>query len=88
MWLNGGSIRVYVATIQGKQLCVAWSDLGDYLTLYSWLGPGYCGLDLLGPELNGRRFTDTIFKCIFFKENVGILIKFSLKIVPQGQIDS
>ena len=35
---------------------------------------------------NGRHFPDDIFKCIFLNENVWILIKISLKFVPNGPI--
>ena len=37
---------------------------------------------------NDRHFTDDIFKCIFLSENVRILVKTSLKFVPQGPIDN
>ena len=33
-------------------------------------------------------FADTIFKCIFLNENVQIPLKFSLKFVPKGPINS
>ena len=33
-----------------------------------------------------QHFTDNIFKCIFFNENVQISIKISLKFVPKGPI--
>ena len=33
-------------------------------------------------------FTDNIFKCIFLNENVWIVIKISLKIVPEGPINN
>ena len=36
---------------------------------------------------NDHHFTD-IFKCIFLNENVWIVIKISLKFVPQGPIDN
>ena len=36
---------------------------------------------------NGRHFAD-IFKCIFFNENVLILIKISLKFIPKGPINN
>ena len=36
-------------------------------------------LNTLRPRQNGRHFTDDIFKCIFFNENVWILIKIILK---------
>ena len=31
---------------------------------------------------------DDIFKCIFFNEKFGVLIKISLKFVPKGPIDN
>ena len=37
---------------------------------------------------NGRHFTDDIFRCIFVNKKFCILIKFSLKCVPKGQINS
>ena len=36
----------------------------------------------LRPRQIGRHFADGIFKCIFFNENVWILIRISLKFVP------
>ena len=38
------------------------------------------------PRRNGQHFTDDIFKCIFFNENVWISIKISLTFVPKGPI--
>ena len=35
-----------------------------------------------------NRFPDNIFKCIFLNENVWILIKISLKLVPKGPINN
>ena len=43
-------------------------------------------LNTLRPRHNGRHFADSIFKCIFFNENVLIAIKISLKFVPKGPI--
>ena len=40
------------------------------------------------PGQNGRHFTDNIFKCIFVNEKTCILIRISLKFVPQGLIDN
>ena len=40
----------------------------------------------LTPGLNGRHFTDDIFRCISMK--FYILIKISLKFVPKGPIDN
>ena len=37
---------------------------------------------------NGHHFPDDIFKCIFLNENVWILIKISLKCVPEGPINN
>ena len=39
-------------------------------------------------EKNGRHFPDDIFKCIFFNENVWILIKISLEFAPRGPINN
>ena len=46
-------------------------------------------VNTLKPRQNGRHFADAIliFKCIFFKENVWIPIKISLKFVPKGPIN-
>ena len=45
-------------------------------------------LNTLRPRQNGRHFSDDTFKCIFFNENVWILIKISLKFVPKGRINN
>ena len=37
---------------------------------------------------NGWHFTDDIFNCLFFNENVWISIKISLKFVPKGPINN
>ena len=42
----------------------------------------------LRPRQNGRHFADDIFKWIFLNENVWILLKISLKFVPQGPINN
>ena len=34
------------------------------------------------PGQNGRHLADNIFRCIFLNENICILIKISLKLVP------
>ena len=44
-------------------------------------------INTLRPRQNGRRFSDDIFKCIFFNENAWISIKISLKFVPKGPIN-
>ena len=40
------------------------------------------------PRQNGHRFADDNFKRIFLNENVRILIKISLKFVPEGPINN
>ena len=40
-------------------------------------------INTLRPRQDGRHFPDDIFKCIFLNENVWILIKISLKFVPE-----
>ena len=42
----------------------------------------------LRPRQNGRHFPDDIFKCIFLNENAWILIKISLKFVPNDPISN
>ena len=45
-------------------------------------------VNTLRPRQNGRHFADDIFKWISLNENVWILIKISLKFVPQGPINN
>ena len=45
-------------------------------------------VNTLRPRQNGRHFADDTFNRIFVNENVGILIKFSLKFVPKGPINN
>ena len=45
-------------------------------------------VNTLRPRQNESHFADDIFKCIFFNENVWILIKVSLKFVPKGPINN
>ena len=40
------------------------------------------------PGQSGRHFTDDTFKSIFVKENLCILIRISLKFVPEGPINN
>ena len=46
------------------------------------------GFNTLRPRQEGRHFPDDTFERIFLKENVIILIKISLKFVPNGPIDN
>ena len=45
-------------------------------------------VNTLRPRQNGRHFADDIFKCIFFNEYAWILLKISLKFVPEVQINN
>ena len=45
-------------------------------------------LNTLRPRQNGCHFADDIFKCIFLNENIWILIKISLKFVPNASINN
>ena len=45
-------------------------------------------VNTLRPTQNGCHSTHSSFKSIFFKENVRISIKFSLKLVPKGLINN
>ena len=45
-------------------------------------------VNTLRPRQNGRHFADDIFKCTFLNENVWILIKITLRFVPQGPINN
>ena len=51
--------------------------------------PAYYGIqsfNTLKPKQDGRHFTDDIFKCIFFKENVWIPIKFHWILFSRVQV--
>ena len=45
-------------------------------------------VNTLRPRQNGHRFPDDFFKRIFMNENVWVLIKISLKFVPEGSISN
>ena len=44
--------------------------------------------DILRPRQNGRHFADNILKCVFLKENIWMLLKISLKFVPEVRINN
>ena len=44
-------------------------------------------LNTLRRRQNGHHFADDIFKCIFLNENVWILIKISVKFVPEDPVN-
>ena len=45
-------------------------------------------INTVRPIQNGRHFPDDILKCIYFNENVWILIKISLMFVLKGAINN
>ena len=57
--------------------------------LHYWLSVwrNFRPVNTLRPEQNGQHFADNIFKCVFLKWNNCILIRISLKFVPEGPID-
>ena len=63
---------------------------------YAYPFPRHCGFccslvlllfNIMRPRQNGRYFS-YIFKCIFFSESVWILLKISLRFVPNGPINN
>ena len=48
----------------------------------------HCALTHLPPDKNNRHTANDIFRCISVKEKFCILIKISLKFVPEGPIDN
>ena len=48
----------------------------------------WVSIHTLRPRQDRRHFADDILTCIFFNENCSILIKFSLKFVRNGPIDT
>ena len=58
-------------------------DIGSIMNIICTITHWY-----LLPRQNGCHFADNIFKCIFFNENMWILIKISQKIVPKGPISN
>ena len=68
------------------QLCDIWLPWyqGSKLVKYGWIN----NINTLRPRRNEQHFTDVIFKCIFFSENVWISIKIALKFVPKGPINN
>ena len=54
----------------------------------TWIDPVLCLINTLRPRQLGRHFLDDIFKYIFLNDNLWILIKISLKFVPEGTINN
>ena len=48
----------------------------------------YIQINTLRPRQNGCKFSDYIFECIFLNESMKILIKISVKLVPNGPINN
>ena len=69
-------------------LQISGSDLNEVIGYY-YSGHNNDGsLNSLRPRQGGRHLPDDIFKCIFLNENELILIKISLKFVPNGPINN
>ena len=75
---------IFSACSQKATYCInSPYQIKDKLIPMHWI----CSFNTLRPGQNGRHFADDIFKRIFFKENIWILIKISLKFVPKGPIN-
>ena len=83
-----------VKTVRGVAQCTLLDHSGSGLLFGSreTIGADLVGqswsINTLRPRQNGRHFADDVFKCIFLNENVWILLKISLKFVPQGPINN
>ena len=55
---------------------------------HSDVDAGLARFNMLRPGPNGCQFPDGNFKCIFFNENISIVIKISLKLVPKNSINN
>ena len=51
-------------------------------------GGHYTSVNTLRARQIGHHFPEDIFKCIFLNENVWIMIKISLNVVPKGPINN
>ena len=82
--------------------CGMFSNIGLFKQnwVVTWISNNICSFiwnlincwchqfNLSRPEQNGRHFADDNFRCIFVNDNFCILIKMSLKFVPNGPIDN
>ena len=80
---------ISIRNIKFWQICMLWgipiiSRLYQNIEAFTQ----YWAFNSLRPRQNGRHFADDTFKCIFLNENVGILIKISLKFVPKVPINN
>ena len=64
-----------------------WRNLSPVLAVPAAFVPWYHWLNSSPTGQSGRHFIDDIFRCIFANENFCILIKISLKVIPEGPID-
>ena len=68
---------------------IIWSnDYPVHWSIYVSHGLDELTVNSFPPDQNGRRFADDTFSCIFVNEKFCILIKISLKFVPNGPIDN
>ena len=68
----------------GSKPFFTWANVHPLLC-YHWASAGHSEWKHIEPRQNGCHFAD-IFKCIFFKENLCLLITISLKFTPTGAI--
>ena len=73
-------------TLYRQQTIACTSDAQDLSC--QMISSGHHELTYLRPRQNGQCFTDNIFKDIFLDENDQILIKISLKCVPNCSVDN
>ena len=76
------SISIANASICGRNWGCYPVTLSCFSAVYT------CPINTSRPRQNGRHFVDDIFKYIFWKQNVRISIKISLKFVPKSPIDN
>ena len=76
-WTNADRVhrRIYVA-LGGDELK---SDSCPVINIATLVAMAW---HIVAPRCNG------IFKCIFFNENASVLIKISVKFVPNGPVDT
>ena len=90
---NSKIMKNIIFCYQATNLKIWWNNEETFLTNWDWqISPLneeiFQLLNTLRPRQNGCHFADDIFKWIFLNENVWILIKISLKFVPQGPINT
>ena len=84
--IDGWALKTCNSTADAMNLHFFGTTLSKCIFLYTPIQTG--GHQHIEAETNGRHFADAIFKCIFFNENVWILIQISLKFVPKGPINN